>query len=247
MPKSNKLPISQLPMLATMVAGILENTELQKQQFLEAVDKPHVLDDAIVKRALRLYRDQIEDILLYENQSKDWLEGELKEVQQEIIRKMLLQIEQIRDSSQTILTLLSEIEKGTINRIMAMSDEEVGIYYLQDQAKQRKKKGKKKSNNMQGRKTSASTNTNEPTKQHHRNAKKINGWVLSIHEQGGGPEEMLVGMKDYMPSFKDIMDTATSQQMDALCEQYLGFYQFGSLLEDLAEGIHRGDIEIPKD
>ena len=56
MRKPNQLPISQLPLLATTLAGILENTEEQLQQFNEIRDKPHVLDDATVQRAQRLYR-----------------------------------------------------------------------------------------------------------------------------------------------------------------------------------------------
>lgn len=246
MSNPNKLPISQLAILSSMVIGIFENTELQKQQFLEIVGKPHVLDDATVQRSQRLYQNQLEDIHFYEMQANDWLSNELTTNQESIIKTMLRQIKQIRLSSQTILDLLSEIEKGTINRIMAMSDEELGIHHLQRQAQNRKKKDKKKSN-MQRRKKSVATETNEPNKQHLRLAKKIHEWVMSIQKAGGGPEEMMMSMIDYMPSFKKIMDTATSQQIDTLCEQYLGFYQFALLLEDLARGIQNGDIEVPND
>jgi len=86
-----------------------------------------------------------------------------------------------------------------------------------------------------------------PTENHKRRAAKIDAWVRGIHTKGGGREEMLTGMYDYMSSFKGILDTANSAQMDTLCVQFPGFYQFAQLLEDMARGIRDGRIEVSKD
>lgn len=233
MRKPNQLPISQLPLLATTLAGILENTEEQLQQFNEIRDKPHVLDDATVQRAQRLYRVQLQDMDLYENQADIWLAENPTGSQQTMLDKVLMQIGQIRGQSQIILDLLAEIEAGTIDRIMAMTDEEVGLYHLRQQAKRKKKKSKQ----------SEPSSPHEPTQKHHQLAQKIHQWVTSTQDEN----ELLVNMIDYMPSFKTVMDTATQHQMDALCEQYGGFYHFGMLLENLARGIRNCDIEVPKD
>jgi hypothetical protein len=242
MRKPNQLPISQLPLLATTLAGILENTEEQLQQFNEIRDKPHVLDDATVQRAQRLYRVQLQDMDLYENQADLWLAENPTASQQTMLDNMLMQIGQIRGQSQIILDLLTEIETGTIDRIMAMTDEEVGLYHLRQQAKRKKKRNKKPSN-MQQRKQSDTPSSHEPTRKHHQLAQKIHQWVTSTQDEN----ELLVNMIDYMPLFKTVMDTANQHQMDALCEQYGGFYHFGLLLENLARGIRNGDIEVPKD
>lgn len=242
MRKPNELPINQLPLLATTLAGILENTEEQLQQFNEIRDKPHVLDDATVQRAQRLYRVQLQDMDLYENQADIWLAENPTGSQQTMLDKMLMQIGQIRGQSQIILDLLAEIEAGTIDRIMEMTDEEIGLYHLKQQAKRKKKKTKTHSN-MQQRKQSDTPSPHEPTRKHHQLAQKIHQWVTSTQDEN----ELLVNMIDYMPLFKTVMDTATQHQMDALCEQYGGFYHFGMLLENLAYGIRNGDIEVPKD
>jgi hypothetical protein len=242
MRKPNQLPISQLPLLAATIAGILENTEEQLQQFNEIRDKPHVLDDATVQRAQRLYRVQLQDMDLYENQTDIWLAENPTSSQQTMLDKMLMQIGQIRGQSQIILDLLAEIETGTIDRIMAMSDEEVGLYHLKRQAKRKNKKSKKPTN-MQQRKKSDMPSPHEPTRKHHQLAQNIHQWVTSTQDEN----DLLVNMIDYMPLFKTVMDTATQQQMDVLCEQYGGFYHFGMLLENLARGIRNGDIEVPKD
>lgn len=243
----NWQPISQLPLLDSMVQGILENTEDQYQTFLDVKDKPHVLDDAIVQRAQRLYNAQLEDVDLYETQAQHWLQEELMPPQRNMLDTMREQLTRIRDLSQKILVLLSDIEKGTINRIMAMSDEEVGLYHLRCTQKKRKKSKKKKSN-MQKRGKTSSTHTQHkmtPSNKHQQTAQKIHKWVTEIHSRGGGMEEMLTNMIDYMPAFKKIMDSATNDQIDTLCEQYPGFYQFAALLEDVARGIQSGAFEVP--
>ena len=51
---------------------------------------------------------------------------------------------------------------------------------------------------------------------------------------------------DYMPTFKQLLDTCTGAEMDLLCERYDGFYRFAQLLERLAEGIADGSIPVPE-
>jgi hypothetical protein len=87
------------------------------------------------------------------------------------------------------------------------------------------------------------TDPNLPTPDQRRRASKIDQWVQSI---GGNQEQMLQGMADYMTTFKGILDTANTLQMDALCQQYPGFYQFALLLEELAKGIRDGKIQVPQ-
>jgi hypothetical protein len=57
---------------------------------------------------------------------------------------------------------------------------------------------------------------------------------------------LLVAMSDYMDTFKQLMDSSTSEEMDLLCERYPGFYRFGKVLERVAEGIASGRIPVPK-
>jgi hypothetical protein len=92
----------------------------------------------------------------------------------------------------------------------------------------------------------------EPQK---RLAQKIDKHVHRILANGGDDEDLLVSMYDHMPTFKQLLDTCTKAEMNALCERYDGFYRpdpvrlkgTGSgLLELLAEGIADGSIPVPK-
>ncbi len=62
----------------------------------------------------------------------------------------------------------------------------------------------------------------------------------------GGDEALLLSMADFMPTFKQLLDTCTGAEMDMLCERYDGFSRFAQLLERLAEGIADGSIPVPE-
>lgn len=59
-------------------------------------------------------------------------------------------------------------------------------------------------------------------------AQKIDAWVTGIIAHGGGDEEILEGIYDYMAPFRKIMDAAPGE-LDALALKYEGFYLFCEL------------------
>ena len=84
------------------------------------------------------------------------------------------------------------------------------------------------------------------TAQQTRLALTLDRHVKQVLAHGGGEEALLLSLADCMPTFKQLMDISTSDDMDRLCEQYDGFYQFATLLEKLAEGIADGSIPVPE-
>ena len=84
------------------------------------------------------------------------------------------------------------------------------------------------------------------SEQQTRLAVTIDTHVTEVLAHGGGDEALLRSLADYMPTFKQLLDTCTSAEMDALCERYDGFYRFAKLLEMLAGGIADGSIPVPE-
>ena len=91
-PEPNWQPISQLPLLASMVDGVLVNTEEQYETFSEVKDRPHVLDDDIVNRAIKLYQAQIDDVWFYEEQFSRWQAQSLTANQWQEVNRLKAQI-----------------------------------------------------------------------------------------------------------------------------------------------------------
>ena len=85
----------------------------------------------------------------------------------------------------------------------------------------------------------------QPTSEHHQLAKAIHDHVTHVVATGGGDEQLLVSMADHMSTFKRLLDTCSTAQMDALCDRYSGFFRFAKLLENLAQGIADGTIPVP--
>ena len=70
--KQIRREISFLPTYTELIMGELAQTEEQYASFAAAKHKPHVLDDAIVDRAVKLYEDQLSFIPLHEQQLNWW-------------------------------------------------------------------------------------------------------------------------------------------------------------------------------
>ena len=62
-----------------------------------------------------------------------------------------------------------------------------------------------------------------------------------------GDEQLLQTCYDYLPDFKQVIDSTSKPQLDYICQEYEGFYRFAKLMEMLAQGIADGVIDVPKD
>ena len=122
--------IDQLPLLTDMVDGVLENTEEQYQTFSEVKNRPHVLDDDIVNRTLRLYQAQLNDLWFYEQQFARWLDESLTRQQRQEVNRLNDQLPRIKELSQAILKLMNVMKEGTINRVLEKSDLELGLEFF---------------------------------------------------------------------------------------------------------------------
>lgn len=83
------------------------------------------------------------------------------------------------------------------------------------------------------------------TAQHWDMAARIDARMRQLAALGLIEVEILPEMEEYLPEFHQLMMTATSTEMDALCEKYAGFFRFAKILETLASGIASGKIKVP--
>ena len=84
------------------------------------------------------------------------------------------------------------------------------------------------------------------TAQQTRLAVMIDAQVTQVLAEGGGDEALLLSLADLMDSFKQLLETCTSEDINALCDRYAGLYRLATLLERLAAGIADGSIPVPE-
>jgi hypothetical protein len=73
----------------------------------------------------------------------------------------------------------------------------------------------------------------------------IDTHVTQVLADGGGDEALLLSLADAMGTFKQLLETCTSEELNALCDRYAGLYRFALLLETLAQGLADGSIPVP--
>jgi hypothetical protein len=83
------------------------------------------------------------------------------------------------------------------------------------------------------------------TAQQTRLAMMIDTHVTQVLAAGGGDEALLLSLADSMGPFKQLLETCTSAELNALCDQYAGLYRFALLLETLAQGLADGSLPMP--
>ena len=122
--------ISALPLIAEHVEDSLAGSEEQLATLGEARGKPYVLNDAIVGRAKRLFTEQREFVAIYAEQVRRWQRLDLDAATAARVAALAGTVERLREVTGEVLALVEELAKGTIDKIMAMSDLELGMRSL---------------------------------------------------------------------------------------------------------------------
>jgi len=128
-------PITDFPLIASIIDGILENTEEQYQTVSEIKDKPHVLDDAIVERTIKLYRDQLDNVSLFEEQIRLWSASGLTSRQRQEVQRLAGEVAELKEKSEAILKLMDTMKDRTIDKISAKDDIEIALDVLSGKLK----------------------------------------------------------------------------------------------------------------
>ena len=123
----NWQPISQMMLIASMIETSLDDTREHLATLTKAKARPHVLDDATIDRVERVHTEQMEFVAIYTQQISRWRDEKPSASQTRTLDRMATQNQQLRDVTADVLTLARELRKGTIERVLGMSDFELGL------------------------------------------------------------------------------------------------------------------------
>jgi hypothetical protein len=126
-PEINWQPISALPLIGSMVDGLLDEVEQQCANLQACRSKPHVLDNQTVERIIEVYTAQRDDLRLYEGQLHRWSKRKLTPSQRQEVDRLTAHIPTIRGRITAILYLADELKEGTIETVLNKSDLELGL------------------------------------------------------------------------------------------------------------------------
>lgn len=123
----NWQPISMLPKIAELIDGELADAEEHHTTLLQVRDRPHVLDDATVQRSIKLHTEQLEFLWVFQEQLVHWRQTGLKPHERKEIDRLSVQLGRLHTVLADILVLADELRQGTIDKVLAKSDLEMGI------------------------------------------------------------------------------------------------------------------------
>ena len=126
-PTPNWQPLTALPLIASLIDGELADGQEHHATLLSVRDRPYVLDDATVERSIKLHTEQRDFLGVFAEQLARWRNERPTDAQRRELDRLKGQLERLRIVLEDILQLAEEIKQGTIERVLAKSDLELGI------------------------------------------------------------------------------------------------------------------------
>lgn len=123
-------PITMLQTIARYIDGMLQEAEGQQDNVRQVQSKPWVLDDYTVKRVIEVFTVQKNDLWLFDTQLELWQNGTLTDRQRKEVERLAGQMQKLHAAIADILAMAAELSKGTIEKQMAKSDEQLGLEHL---------------------------------------------------------------------------------------------------------------------
>lgn len=124
---------AKIPFFSELVGDILESTQEQLRHLEKAKGKAHVLDDATIQRVLKAKQEQSTHIALFKEQCQRWRHEPLTDEQRQAIGQLEEKIAALESTSRQIGFLAEHYQDHTINKIVAMSPEELVMAVLNQQ------------------------------------------------------------------------------------------------------------------
>ena len=128
----NWQPVTAVTMMAGMLTEQLAANREQLELMGRARHEPWLLDDATVDRVKKVYGVQRDDMWLWEENGRRWQALDLDTATQAQVDGYMSLTAQFAATNAEVLALADEIAAGTINKVMAKSDLELGLEALRD-------------------------------------------------------------------------------------------------------------------
>ena len=129
-PVPNWQPLTAIPLIASLIDGELADGQEHHATLLSVRDRPYVLDDATVERSIRLHTEQRDFLWVFAEQLARWRNEQPSSAQRRELDRLEGQLERLRMVLTDILELAEELKQGTIERVLAKSDQELGLEAL---------------------------------------------------------------------------------------------------------------------
>ena len=118
-------PVSKASSILEITHDMLESSREQLVNMEKVKDKPHVLNDELINRSIKLYTSQNVDLDIFLQQCAIWRGNELTELQQHQVTTIEENVNTLIKINNQILAIVNACKDSTIDRILAKDDLEL--------------------------------------------------------------------------------------------------------------------------
>jgi hypothetical protein len=117
---------NMLPMFKRHIAEVINDSQEQYKNLMEAKDKPRGLYDKIIdEREEYKWRAQGDDIELFRSQVQRWLTQSLSQEEQYAVEQFQKQLDELSGITKKLIVLVKKMKVPTVDKIALMSDVEL--------------------------------------------------------------------------------------------------------------------------
>lgn len=219
--------ISWLPQVALALDSMAKNSGNQIRALENGLDTPPVFDDRIIDRTIQAYEVALKHCSLFSEQLNYWLSQNIDPDQRSEVERLVEVNQRVCAGTERILDLCSQIKEGTIDRVMAKDDFELGFEALT---------GKRKppfSTSLDAQLNSLKKLSMPAPVQRFEAALAIHHFVESILTKGGDDEDIMNNpeMMEFAIKLIGIKNSAQPGELAHLVGIFSGFHRFANLIE----------------
>ena len=123
-------PPHMIPTVLEITIGTLDAAIEQLGNMEKAKERPWVLDDDIIARSLKLYKEQNEDSEFFLKQCIMWKKGYLTELQLKQVLEIESSTHSLKDINDRLVSIFEYCKSRTIDKIMEKDDMELALEVL---------------------------------------------------------------------------------------------------------------------
>lgn len=129
-PQPTFQPLTMIPTVLKITDDMLVGAKEQLANMKIAKEKPHILDDNIIERSLKLYKEQNDDSALFLQQCSIWEQEQLTELQLTQVQEIENCTHLLIDINNQLIAIFEHCKDFTINKILAKDDLELAFDFL---------------------------------------------------------------------------------------------------------------------
>jgi hypothetical protein len=129
-PQPQYHPIENLSLISQVIKGSLKETQGLTNLLNQTKDRPEILDDTMINRAIKQYQVGLDFVPIYREQLRRWQELKLTDSQSTQITELQKDVETMQVLYTDGLAMSKKMAESTIDKVMGMEDIELALKFL---------------------------------------------------------------------------------------------------------------------